>query len=47
MVNKVPPYTIRGVIWYQGESDDTKPALYATVFGKMIECWRNLWKDQL
>ncbi|AJG98238.1 hypothetical protein LF65_01633 [Clostridium beijerinckii] len=47
MLKKVAPYTIRGVIWYQGESDDEKPELYGTVFGKMIECWRKLWDDQL
>jgi Domain of unknown function (DUF303). len=47
MVKKVAQYTIRGVIWYQGESDTEKPELYSTVFGKMIECWRDLWDDEL
>ncbi len=47
MLQKVAPYTIRGVIWYQGESDDEKAELYGTVFRKLIECWRKLWNDQL
>ncbi|WP_163194071.1 sialate O-acetylesterase [Clostridium thermarum] len=47
MLKKVAPYTIRGVIWYQGESDAVRPELYSIVFGKMIECWRNLWEDKL
>ena len=47
MLKKVAPYTLRGVIWYQGESDEEKAELYGTVFGKMIECWRDLWKEQL
>lgn len=47
MLKKVAPYSIRGVIWYQGENDSDKPNLYGTVFGKLIECWRNLWEDKL
>lgn len=47
MLKKIAPYTARGVIWYQGESDSEKPELYSTVFGKMIECWRDLWGDNL
>jgi len=47
MVKKVAPYTLRGVIWYQGEADVQKPEIYGTVFRKVIECWRDLWKEQL
>ncbi|WP_160719702.1 sialate O-acetylesterase [Bacillus sp. USDA818B3_A] len=47
MLKKVAPYTARGVIWYQGESDDENPELYGAVFSKMIECWRDLWEDKL
>lgn len=45
MVNRVLPYTIKGVIWYQGESDDHKPNSYAKLFSNMIENWRTDWKD--
>jgi sialate O-acetylesterase len=47
MLKKVAPYSLRGVIWYQGESDEGKAELYKTVFSKMIECWRNLWDEQI
>ncbi len=47
MLKKVAPYTIRGVIWYQGEADVQKPEIYGTVFGNLIECWRDLWNEQL
>ncbi len=47
MLKKLAPYTVRGVIWYQGESDEEKSGLYGTVFSKLIECWRDLWSDRL
>ncbi|WP_149846542.1 sialate O-acetylesterase [Paenibacillus sp. 37] len=47
MLKQIAPYGIRGVIWYQGESDDERAALYGTVFSKLIECWRDLWADKL
>lgn len=45
MVRKIAPYTIRGVIWYQGENDEGKAGIYHTVFSKLIQCWRDLWKE--
>ena len=45
MVNRVLPYTLKGVIWYQGESDDHKPYSYAKLFSKLIDNWRIDWKD--
>lgn len=47
MLKKVAPYSARGVIWYQGESDEEKAELYGTVFSKLIECWRDLWVEKL
>ena len=47
MLKKVAPYPIRGVIWYQGESDEGKAELYNTVFSKLIECWRDLWNEEI
>lgn len=40
MLSRIIPYTLQGVIWYQGESDDHKPKMYAKLFGTMIENWR-------
>lgn len=47
MVKKIGGYSAKGVIWYQGESDDHHPDLYARLFAKMIGCWRGLWQDEL
>lgn len=45
MVKRVAPYTLRGVLWYQGESDDHRPSLYERLFSAMILEWRSLWHD--
>ena len=37
------PFAIRGVIWYQGESDSKWPELYADLFADVILSWRQLW----
>jgi len=45
MVQRVMPYTLRGFIYYQGESDDHKPDMYAKLLTKLIEQWRRDWQD--
>lgn len=45
MLMRICPYTMRGVIWYQGESDDHKPRMYEKLFTKMIRKWREYWDD--
>jgi sialate O-acetylesterase len=47
MVMKIAPYTARGVIWYQGESDDERADRYASLFSTLIRCWRDTWADAL
>jgi sialate O-acetylesterase len=37
------PFAIRGVIWYQGESDSQWSELYADLFADVIQSWRQLW----
>ena len=37
------PMAFRGVIWYQGESNDRDGFAYAKKFQTMIQCWRKLW----
>jgi sialate O-acetylesterase len=44
MLSPIIPYTARGVIWYQGESNAGKPDEYRILFPTMIEAWRTLWK---
>lgn len=45
MLSRIIPYSLRGVIWYQGESDDHKPAMYYKLFSTMIQNWRDDWND--
>jgi sialate O-acetylesterase len=47
MISPLVPFPIRGVIWYQGESntDDMRAPSYQLVFGTMIEDWRAQWKE--
>ena len=47
MLKKIAPYGIRGVIWYQGESDAFHADAYASVLSGMIGCWRRLWGFEL
>ncbi len=46
MVARVAPYTMTGVIWYQGESDDHRPDMYYKLLGQMMQCWRDTWHDE-
>ncbi len=43
MVAPLVPYGIRGVIWYQGESNAGRAAQYRTLFPTMIGAWRKHW----
>lgn len=40
MLSKVIEYTLAGVIYYQGESDDHKTYAYYNLFNKLVERWR-------
>ena len=43
MVKRVCPYTIKGVIYYQGETDDNRPKTYFKLFKALIQLWRDDW----
>lgn len=45
MIKQVAPYSLRGFIYYQGESDDHRPEAYGKLFPMLIENWRRDWKD--
>ncbi|MBK7979453.1 MAG: glycosyl hydrolase family 2 [Ignavibacteriae bacterium] len=45
MINPLVPYKIKGVIWYQGESNAGNPQLYETLFPTMITNWRLSFSD--
>lgn len=44
MIRPVLPFAIRGVVWYQGESNCENPEQYRTLFPSLIRDWRNKWK---
>lgn len=43
MIHPLLNYTIRGVIWYQGESNAANPTQYEKLFPTMINNWRERW----
>ena len=45
MINPLTSLPIKGVIWYQGESNTANPDKYGDMFKTMIEDWRNKWNN--
>jgi sialate O-acetylesterase len=43
MIHPLIPFTIKGVIWYQGETNTRNPTQYARSFSLLIDSWRDLW----
>jgi len=46
MINPLLNYAIKGVIWYQGESNTSDPSNYKAMFSDMIGDWRKKWRQQ-
>lgn len=49
MIMPVLPYTVRGMLWYQGEHntrDEASGKLYATQMALLIKDWRTRWGDE-
>ena len=44
MINPLVPYSLKGAIWYQGESNVGRAEQYSRLFPKMINDWRSHWK---
>jgi sialate O-acetylesterase len=45
MLHPLIPYAIRGVLWYQGESNTDHAQEYGRSFPLLIESWRKEWND--
>lgn len=45
MLHPIVNYTIKGAIWYQGESNSGKAYLYRSLFPAMVKSWREEWKQ--
>ena len=46
MIRPLVPFTCRGVIWYQGESNVKTPIQYRNLFPTLIESWRKEWGQE-
>ena len=40
------PYQVRGALWYQGESNDSRPQTYNAVLEGLIRDWRKHWRQE-
>lgn len=47
MISPLQPMPIRGVIWYQGESNSGQPEAYRKLLPAMIDDWRGVWGKEL
>jgi sialate O-acetylesterase len=45
MIAPLTQSSIKGVIWYQGETNDKNPPQYKVLFPLLIEDWRQHWKE--
>lgn len=45
MVNPFAGYGIRGVIWYQGETNSGRAEQHLHLFPLLVESWRQVWKQ--
>lgn len=45
-ISHVIGFPVRGVLWYQGESNARNCWYYPTAFRAMVASWRNGWNDQ-
>ncbi|GAA5221707.1 sialate O-acetylesterase [Membranihabitans marinus] len=43
MINPIVGYGMKGVIWYQGESNASRAKQYQRIFPDLIKDWRNHW----
>lgn len=44
MIAPLIPYGIKGVVWYQGETDSHNPKMYYPTFTTLIADWRKRWQ---
>lgn len=45
MISPIKPFTLRGVIWYQGENNADRAYQYRKLFPAMIGNWRKDWNN--
>ena len=45
MIAPLIPFAMKGVIWYQGESNRKEAKLYEKLFPALIKNWRDDWRE--
>jgi sialate O-acetylesterase len=45
MLRPLAPYTVKGAIWYQGESNGYNADQYLTTMKSLIANWRDIWQN--
>ena len=45
MISAIRPYSCRGFVWYQGESNRAHADDYGDLMNRLIESWREAWGD--
>ncbi len=45
MIHPLHPFPLRGVLWYQGESNSLRAFQYRKLLSALIADWRRLWKN--
>ena len=44
MIKPLANFSIKGIVWYQGESNTAKPEEYKDLFSSLINLWRKDWQ---
>lgn len=45
MIHPLKHFALKGVLWYQGESNESRPQEYASLLKTLINSWRDLWQN--
>ena len=46
MIHPFQNFTVKGILWYQGESDRNDPEPYKDYMEDLINSWRKQWRDK-
>lgn len=46
MIHPFQDFKIKGILWYQGESNRKQPSIYESYMKDLIASWRQQWKDK-
>ena len=47
MIAPLLPYSIQGVLWYQGEANAGRASEYRQLFSTLIHSWRRAWQKEV